>query len=161
MDLKQAENIMIEVLSKTWNIKGKEVNLLNKGWRFTGFDRSVKRAGVCIGGRKEISLSRLLTENHSDDTVKNTILHEASHAVDNVIRGYSDHSREWKEVARAMGCDGERCYSEVPEAVKALTYKYEAFCPTHGSIGGWTRRPKAGQRRCGKCKSIITIKQNF
>lgn len=47
------------------------------GWRLV-MDNAKTRAGVCRAGRREIGLSRVLTRLHSDEAVRDTILHERS-----------------------------------------------------------------------------------
>jgi len=165
MRLLDAEKFVNACIDKTYNIWGKSINLRSLGWKFGGFDRASRRGGVCRGYRKEIGLSKKLTELRTDKNTKNTILHEIAHALDFAYRGISNHDRVWKAIAIEIGCSGERCFSLSEElsnssvSVAKKIYKYLDICPVHGEIGGWTRKPKDGKRICKKCKSEIKIKQ--
>lgn len=50
------------------------------GWSFA-FDRAKRRAGAAHFDRKQITLSRALTEASDDDAVRDTILHEIAHVL--------------------------------------------------------------------------------
>lgn len=75
------------------------------------FDRAKRRAGICRETTRQIGLSAPLTALHSEDEVRDTILHEVAHALVGARHG---HDRVWKATARRIGCSGERCLS--PEA---------------------------------------------
>ena len=76
------------------------------------WDKAVRRFGCHNGRMKTISLSRPLTQHETnEDRVKNTILHEIAHALDHKKRGYSNHDKNWKSLAKSIGCSGERCTS--------------------------------------------------
>ena len=102
---------------------------------------------------QRIELSKWVLEN-SDKTFAqwvNTILHEIAHGIDFDIRGYSDHSNAWVRVAKAVGCDGERCYSA---DIDAKASKYTIVCDTcNHEQGGhkFSRVIDEGRRSCGKC----------
>ena len=110
------------------------------GWSF-GFDDSVRRRGCCHWSRKEITLSRALTELRDEAWVVNTILHEIAHALCGPHEG---HSSVWREKAISIGCNGERCSSDGV----AIPKTFRCECPNCGS--GWSahRRSKVA---CGKC----------
>ncbi len=78
------------------------------GWRFT-FDRAVRRFGQCDYLRRTISLSAALTELNDEHRVENTILHEIAHA----LTPGANHGPEWKRVAASIGCDAQRCDSDI------------------------------------------------
>lgn len=73
------------------------------GWRLV-FDRARTRAGVCRFNRREIGLSRVLTELHSADLVRGTVLHEIAHALVGARHG---HDAVWRVTALAIGGDGQ------------------------------------------------------
>ncbi|HQK32467.1 MAG TPA: SprT-like domain-containing protein, partial [Phycicoccus sp.] len=50
------------------------------GWTVVA-DRAKTRAGVCRFAKRQIGLSRPLTELHSEAEVRDTILHEIAHAL--------------------------------------------------------------------------------
>lgn len=84
------------------------------GWTVVA-DRAKTRAGVCRFGKRQIGLSRPLTELHSEEEVRDTILHEIAHALVGPEHG---HDRVWRAKARAIGSSGERCVSlDAPRVV--------------------------------------------
>ena len=80
---------------------------LNRDWVFR-FDNANKRFGCCRYGDRTITLSRNLTEVNALTEVKNTILHEIAHALAGRAAG---HGPTWQAIARRIGSDGKRCYS--------------------------------------------------
>lgn len=169
MELDKALHMVNVILKKDFVVNGKTYNLAKSGWKFKGFDRAVNRLGICYGGAKQIGLSKKMTEIRPESGVKNTILHEIAHAIDNEIRGHSDHSYHWEKIAKSIGCTGERCTNVNNELVNAgmnsdeiikKSYKYVGICPTHGVLGGWARKPK-DNKLCKICRSKIEIKENL
>lgn len=80
-----------------------------KGWKM-GYDKASSRAGACHGSKKLITLSKHFVLHNTAEEIKNTIVHEIAHAIDNEDRGYSNHDGRWKAIAIALGDDGSRCY---------------------------------------------------
>ncbi|MCD4527124.1 SprT-like domain-containing protein [Nocardioides sp. cx-173] len=72
------------------------------------FDRAKRRAGICREAERRIGLSAPLTQVHSEEDVRDTILHEIAHALVGARHG---HDRVWKATARRIGCSGERLIS--------------------------------------------------
>jgi hypothetical protein len=68
----------------------------HQGWTFR-FNHSKKSAGCCDRGASV-----------PDHEVLDTILHEIAHAL---TPGHH-HDQVWKRVARSIGANGERCYSD-------------------------------------------------
>lgn len=68
-------------------------------------DRAKRRAGICRETTRQIGLSRALTELHSEEEVRDTILHEVAHALVGVRHG---HDRVWQATARRIGSSGRR-----------------------------------------------------
>ncbi|QRV02282.1 SprT-like domain-containing protein [Arcanobacterium phocisimile] len=73
------------------------------GWSFA-FDRAKRRAGAAHFDRKQITLSRALTEASDDDAVRDTILHEIAHVL--VGPGHG-HDRLWQETCVRIGGSGQ------------------------------------------------------
>jgi predicted SprT family Zn-dependent metalloprotease len=123
------------------------VNLASRGWRFKGFDRATKRAGVCArrGFDKYISLSKLIMTAFTEEEAMNTLTHEIAHAIDNEYRGRSSHDNTWKMIHQSIGGTGERCYTpseEVKKATQSLA-KYVGVCTKCGKeVRTWQRKPK-------------------
>lgn len=114
-----------------------------------GFDNCRTRMGVAhfLGGVCHlIELSGPLVELNAADLVRNTILHEIAHAKAGVHAG---HGYEWKRVAQAIGCTGDRCCP--PDVVK-VPGKYIAKCPGCGDVRHAYRLPKRnGRFACAAC----------
>jgi len=91
-------------------------------WTFA-FDNAVSRFGQCNGGIRQITLSKKLTELNDEKHVRDTILHEVAHAL---VGARVGHSRRWRAKAKAIGCNGERCYTSEIVTPKR---KYKGTCP--------------------------------
>ncbi len=105
-------------------------------WSFC-FDFAKKRFGKCDYGKKEISLSKYLTELNDEKTVQDTIIHEVAHA----IAGHaSGHGKFCKQCVVRMGGVPERCYS--PQNVKTPKMKYSLICPNCKNEISRARKPK-------------------
>jgi len=113
------------------------------------YDNAKRRAGICRFGEQTLGLSAPLTAVHSEDDVRDTILHEIAHALVGPQHG---HDAVWQAQARAIGCTGERCVS--PEAPTAPA----AWLGT--CSGGHTlerhRRPER-VLTCGLCSSRFDL----
>lgn len=123
-----------------------EHGLIEQGWRFK-FDTAKVRFGQCRYGTKTISMSRPLVELNEIDRVRNTILHEIAHALAGPRAG---HGYQWKQTARAIGCDANRCYDAAE--VEAPPRRWIGTCP---SCGETTTRDKLGEKMkryaCSRC----------
>ncbi len=108
-------------------------------WRLV-FDNARTRFGVCRPRRREIGLSRRLTQVSSAEEVRNTVLHEIAHAV---VGSHHGHDAVWRAKAIEIGCDGKRT-DAVPEGAEGL---WEGRCPA-GHVVRRHRRP----RRVGSCR---------
>jgi len=164
MKLETAKALVEKLMNKNWKFDGKTYNVKELGWNFAGFDRGVRRLGVCeystnrttgIISEKKIGLSKKMTEARTDKEVEQTILHEIAHAIDVEIRRSSNHDYFWKQIAEACGHSGERC-TKVSQTVRNDTYKWYAFCPNHGIIAHWTRKPSLN-KLCRTCREQVLI----
>lgn len=103
------------------------VDLMSKhgldGWTLK-FDRAVARVGCCYHDRKLITLSKPLTELNTRDLIRNTILHEIAHAL---VGHEAGHGPVWERMAKAIGCDGNRCAAAV-----LPKQKWKAVCSRCG-----------------------------
>lgn len=102
------ETLMDKYLNKSWTMK------INNNKRMFGY---------CWYRKKQIEMSRVLTELNDEETVKNTILHEIAHAL---LPPKVGHGIEWKNLHRKLGGNGKRCYSN---EVKKEEGKHHAICP--------------------------------
>ncbi len=97
MDIREANALASRLMN--------EHGLFDKGWTFE-FDRSIKRMGLCSYRRKVISVSKPLAEVNSEETVRDTILHEIAHVLAGAIAG---HGCVWKLLAKSIGAIPEAC----------------------------------------------------
>ena len=105
---------------------------------------------VCRFGKRQIGLSRPLTELHSEEEVRDTILHEIAHALVGPEHG---HDRVWRAKARAIGSSGERCVSlDAPRVVG----DWVGTCPA----GHTSTRHRAPQRvaTCSRCSRRFDLR---
>lgn len=121
-------------------------------WRLA-FDNAKKRAGVCIQGRRTISLSRALTQLHDEAEVRDTILHEIAHALVGPEHG---HGPVWRETALRIGCTGERCVSEDAPRVRGA---WQGTCPS-GHTKERHRRPER-VLLCTHCRGVRDAERVF
>lgn len=112
------------------------------GWTLV-FDNAKTRAGVCRESRRQIGLSRVLTQLHPADEVRETILHEIAHALVGVRHG---HDAVWRETAQRIGCSGRRC---VPETTARPPAPWTGRCPSGHEVTRH-RRPTRVQS-CARC----------
>ncbi len=118
-----------------------------QNWGFE-FDKSVSRFGLCSYRKKKIYLSRRLVIDNSEEEVRDTILHEVSHALSFLRFGRRGcgHGALWKQVCLETGARPERCYSS--DKVKNTTIP--KFILRHKETGEvyakYHRRPKWANR---------------
>jgi len=124
--------------------------LTDKGWRFE-WDNAARRFGQCRYSTKTISMSRQLTRQRSEGSVRNTMLHEIAHA----LTPGSGHGYEWRMKALAIGCDGKRCSADKVE----VKYNYVAKCPAGHISKQYIRKPRASarDRSCGTCSPRFNV----
>lgn len=116
------------------------------GWRLV-FDNAKTRAGICRAVPREIGLSRVLTQLHSEADVTDTILHEIAHALVGPAHG---HDEVWQAEALAIGCSAKRCVSSnAPRPAGP----WVGTCP----IGHRTTRHRQPTRvqSCGQCSRVF------
>lgn len=126
--------------------------LTEKGWRFK-WDNAARRFGQCHYGNKTISMSRQLTVQRSEASVRNTMLHEIAHAL---VGPGAGHGPIWQAKAISIGCDGNRCSNDKVE----VAYKYVAKCPNGHIAKKYLRRPRASSsaKSCGTCSPVYNAK---
>ncbi len=121
-------------------------------WTVT-FDGAKKRAGICRFGPKVLGLSAPLTTLHSDDEVRDTVLHEIAHALAGPQHG---HDEVWRAIAVRIGCSGERCVS--PDAPR-VEPPWLGTC-AGGHTSGRHRRPERVMT-CGECSPTFDLAHVF
>ena len=127
------------------------------GWQF-GFNRNVRRAGVCRFPRPprpgRIELSAFFVARNPEGEVLDTILHEIAHALVGHRHGHDD---VWKAKCREVGARPERCFDDAVDMPKG---RWRAVCPGCGGEHTRHRRPKslAGWycKACGRDRGPLT-----
>ena len=125
-------------------------------WRFE-FDGARRRFGSCRLGRKVITLSRTLTFLNGEEQVRDTILHEISHA----LTPGDGHGLRWKAKCREIGARPVRCYGEKDVATPARrAARYRVGCAT---CGWWADRHRLSRRKlvCRTCQTPVVFEQKI
>ena len=153
----------LDFMEEDFMVNGELYNMIDCGWKFS-LNNNKTRFGLCVykgkrdffGGiiwqSKKLHLSQWLIKevDKTFDEWKNTMLHEIAHAIDVEIRNKSGHDAHWRNIALAIGCDGERCFDA---EVDPRSGKYTISCPNgHEQVGHKSsRRILNGKISCGKC----------
>jgi len=123
------------------------------GWRVRyGSARTV--VGLCDYASKTIRISRmyLWSEETSDESFLDTVLHEIAHALVGPGKG---HGPEWKAAAASVGCSGERLVD-----TEHLPHRYHVTCPC-GQVDEKRHRVdriRKARMACKKCKGELAIR---
>jgi predicted SprT family Zn-dependent metalloprotease len=142
MDLSAARSLAVSLMAEHGLV----------GWRLQ-FDRAKRRAGICHYGDRVIGLSAPLTALHSEDEVRDTVLHEVAHALAGPAAG---HGPRWRAVARRLGCSAERCMSADSARVPGA---WVGVCP-QGHTADRHRRPER-VLLCRPCAAHPTLERVF
>lgn len=118
------------------------------GWTVR-FDSAKRRAGVCRYTERQIGLSAPLTRLHSEDEVRDTILHEIAHALVGAQHG---HDEVWRATALRLGCSGERL---VPAQAPRVPGAWRGVCPA-GHVVERHRRPER-VKSCTRCSPRFSL----
>lgn len=132
--------------------QGREIlNDLGLGGWSLGFDRAKQRAGACHQSKQIITLSEHYVRLNEWEEIRNTILHEAAHALAGPGHG---HDYAWRNECYKLGISPDRCYDPKNVEMPKGNIIYE--CPTHGEQHRGHRMPKRTYI-CRKCKSKLTV----
>ena len=119
------------------------------GWEVS-YDNAKRRAGICHFTEQTLGLSAPLTAVHSEDEVRDTILHEIAHAL--VGPGHQ-HDAVWRATALRIGSSGDRCVS--PDAPR-VQGDWVGTCPA-GHQRHRHRRPQRPQS-CARCHPTFDVR---
>ena len=178
---RRVDKMIKECLNKNFLVDGNYYNMNALGWRFS-YNNNKSRFGVCktryrrshtsferilVEKRLEISLWSINNTNGDFAFWLDTMLHEIAHAIDHEINATSDHSYRWVRIARAIGCNGERC-GHAKIDTDAVT-KYTISCPNNHDRPShkFSRKIANGRTSCGKCSNkfdrryLLTQTQNY
>lgn len=123
-----------------------------------GFDRAIRRAGLCNYSQKRITISRHLVEAGDMHVVEQVLLHEIAHALTGQAAG---HGKIWKAKASELGYLHQRI-DGTPLAKQVA--KYKGVCP--GGHEHFRSRQPARMLSCKLCapsfsrRYLITWIQN-
>ena len=101
-------------------------------WTFK-HDNARRRLGGCISKLKTITISRHHAAQHTDEQVRDTILHEIAHAL---TSDCTSHGEEWKEVCRRIGAIPKR------RAEYRIEGPWKVSCPECRKIWDLYRRER-------------------
>lgn len=122
------------------------------GWRLE-LDQAKRRAGICRFGPRVIGLSAPLTRLHSEQEVRDTLLHEIAHALVGPRHG---HDAVWQRRAREIGATATRC---LPEDAPRLPAPWVGVCPS-GHVIERHRRPER-VASCRTCAPGFSVRHVF
>ena len=89
-------------------------------WRLF-VDNAKTIAGRCWYNQKVISISGGYVKKATDAQIRNTLLHEISHALAGPGSG---HDAKWQRIALRIGCDAKSCHD-----VRFTDPQWHVFCP--------------------------------
>jgi predicted SprT family Zn-dependent metalloprotease len=123
-----------------------------EGWRVE-LDGAKRRAGVCRYAERVIGLSAPMTRVHSEDLVRDTVLHEIAHALVGSAHG---HDAVWRRTAVRIGASGERCVAtDAPTVIGA----WIGVCAA-GHVRDRHRRPER-VLSCVQCSRTFSVDHLF
>lgn len=173
--IQDVERLADKLMGQLFEIKDEHYNThwlsaKELGYTFK-FDRAVRRFGCCNYVKRTISLSRPLCLNNLDKLegkITDTILHEIAHAFSVEVYGRKDgsgHGYRWVSIAKQIGCNGERCYTN--KQVDAVQAKYTIYCDAGHEIARHKRPKNLHRKSCPYCsnrynpKYALEYRQNF
>jgi predicted SprT family Zn-dependent metalloprotease len=119
-----------------------EFGLIRKGWTFR-FDNAKLRFGVCRHAKKEISISRPLTQLNERADVEDVIRHEIAHAITDPAAG---HGWRWVGACHTTGARPEQFYDS--GKVEGVAHKWRVVCPACGWSAPRHRRKTGNYFHC-------------
>lgn len=88
-----------------------------------GFDRAVRRAGLCDYRKRRITVSKHLVQNGDLDQIEQVLLHEIAHAI---VGQAAAHGRLWKQKATELGYRHQRIDGN---SIAKSSAKWHGLCP--------------------------------
>jgi SprT protein len=113
-----------------------------------GFDRAVRRAGLCNYTERRITLSKHFVANSEIDAIEQVLLHEIAHAL--VGQG-AGHGKVWKAKASELGYRHEKLSGE---AVSKSASKWVGVCP--GNHKHYRMRKPTRMLSCKHCAPVFS-----
>ncbi len=146
-DISYTEKLLTEWkhLKSKWNLKKWQIKL----------SRSRKQLGYCNCSTKTIYISTEFMRLNPFYIIRETLLHETAHAIQYQKSGITNHGKEWKKIAKQLGCSTKRCISI--ENLKMPKGKYIGKCPVCGMETHFYRKIRR-RYSCGKCSKSYNDK---
>jgi predicted SprT family Zn-dependent metalloprotease len=111
------------------------------------------RAGACFFEPKIIKLSKkfITSPTVTDAQVDDVILHEIAHAL--AGPNVPHHGKEWKKIARSIGCSATRCVAPfVPPKWRVVCACGMVNQPRYKANRKW-----AATKMCGMCNEVLKV----
>lgn len=102
------------------------------------FSNGKRYLGFCDCRKKTIYISKAYLFANPYSVLKDTLLHEISHALQYINHGKTDHGRDWKRIARNVGCAPRRCAST--DDIVVPRGKYVGICLSCGKVTHFYRK---------------------
>ena len=112
------------------------------------FSNRKRSLGHCNCTKKVISISNSYLKTNPLPVMKDTLLHEIAHAIQFEKTGKTGHGREWKDLAREVGCKPKRCADLADINLPAP--KYIGICSSCGNKTNFYRKVNKTYS-CSKC----------
>jgi len=113
-----------------------------------GFDRAVRRAGLCDYSKRRISLSKHFVEVSSLDAIEQVLLHEIAHAL---VGQSAGHGKVWKAKATELGYRHEKLSGE---NISISSAKWIGHCPN--SHKHYRMRKPTRPLSCKHCAPVFS-----
>jgi predicted SprT family Zn-dependent metalloprotease len=108
-----------------------------------GFDRAIRRAGLCDYTKRRITISKHLLATGDLDQIEQVLLHEIAHALVGKTAG---HGKLWRAKATEIGYRHERIDGS---SLAANSAKWRGVCP--GQHEHFRSRRPTSQLSCKLC----------
>jgi predicted SprT family Zn-dependent metalloprotease len=122
---------------------------LDGTWKFV-WNRSKRCFGVCSFSKKEIRLSRIITETEGKEKIRDTILHEIAHAI---AGGHAGHGKVWKRVAAMIGAK--------PQATDVFSKATTEAVSTYGMVDTTTGKVIKHYSRKPNRNTFLTVDRMY
>jgi len=113
-----------------------------------GFDRAIRRAGLCNYSQRRITLSKHLVATDDWDQIEQVLLHEIAHALVGQAAG---HGKLWKQKAAELGYRHEKIDGS---KIAAQSAKWQGNCP-QGHSHYRSRKPTR-MLSCKHCAPVFS-----